>query len=364
MNTTTADPYVTLGVSRDAEQDAITDAYRSLMRKHHPDMSGGDEAKAATISAAYELLSDEGRRAGYDLDSRRGPVTTDSTTRTRTAPVTHPEPGPISFRTLRWREWFLMVLALAGVVVSLLVNATIIPVSLVAFGVFFVGIYAARGWVGRRYITVLLPVVVMLASVDPVGRWLGTGTWPLVGLAVLAALVTVGSVLVSARRMAKLVGVTQEKRWIFTSGTSAHDFLLSAGNATGWIGLTGDGPFGTMLMNGKNIILLATAASTFPGETLSVELGRLMRTRPGSNMSLPDPAVDLPIGMPTVPEGFKGRAAVFVPGVPAGTGQLGDLPVIGEADLLAWMDATDTSALDRRDVLRVVDLVRNQVAQV
>lgn len=61
--------YEVLGVARDAQPDAIRSAYRKLARKHHPDVNPGDkkaEEQFKKIATAYEVLSDEKRRAAYD----------------------------------------------------------------------------------------------------------------------------------------------------------------------------------------------------------------------------------------------------------------------------------------------------------
>lgn len=60
-----ADHYATLGVSKNATQDEIKKAYRKLAAQHHPDR-GGDTAKFQEISAAYDTLGDEQKRAKYD----------------------------------------------------------------------------------------------------------------------------------------------------------------------------------------------------------------------------------------------------------------------------------------------------------
>ncbi|MCD8213872.1 MAG: DnaJ domain-containing protein [Campylobacter sp.] len=60
--------YETLGVSKGATNDEIKKAYRRLARKYHPDINkdSGAEDKFKEINAAYEILSDEKKRAQYD----------------------------------------------------------------------------------------------------------------------------------------------------------------------------------------------------------------------------------------------------------------------------------------------------------
>ena len=64
------DYYEVLGVSKDASQEEIKKAYRSLAKKYHPDVSTEPkevaEAKFKEISEAYEILSDEEQRKIYD----------------------------------------------------------------------------------------------------------------------------------------------------------------------------------------------------------------------------------------------------------------------------------------------------------
>src|SRR5919109_3804571 len=63
------DYYKTLGVSRDADQKAIRQAYRKLARQYHPDVNPNDkvaEEKFKEINEANEVLSDPEKRKKYD----------------------------------------------------------------------------------------------------------------------------------------------------------------------------------------------------------------------------------------------------------------------------------------------------------
>ena len=63
------DYYEVLGISRDASQGDIKKAYRKLAMKHHPDQNPDDpmaEEKFKEIGEAYEVISDEEKRAAYD----------------------------------------------------------------------------------------------------------------------------------------------------------------------------------------------------------------------------------------------------------------------------------------------------------
>jgi molecular chaperone DnaJ len=67
------DLYAVLGVSPEADDKAITRAYRKLAREHHPDANPDDpgaEDRFKRISAAYEVLGDPEKRKKYD-DMRR-----------------------------------------------------------------------------------------------------------------------------------------------------------------------------------------------------------------------------------------------------------------------------------------------------
>lgn len=66
---TKRDYYEVLGVSRDADLKTIKKAFRNLARKYHPDMKPDDpnaEEKFKEVAEAFEVLSDEDKRATYD----------------------------------------------------------------------------------------------------------------------------------------------------------------------------------------------------------------------------------------------------------------------------------------------------------
>ena len=68
------DLYAVLGVSEQAGADEIKLAYRKLAMKYHPDRNPGNplaEEKFKEIQYAYEILSDEGKRAQYNAAFRQ-----------------------------------------------------------------------------------------------------------------------------------------------------------------------------------------------------------------------------------------------------------------------------------------------------
>ena len=70
------DYYKVLGIERTADQKAISQAFRKLASKHHPDVNPGDkqaETRFKEINEAYQVLNDPERRAKYDqiLDLRQ-----------------------------------------------------------------------------------------------------------------------------------------------------------------------------------------------------------------------------------------------------------------------------------------------------
>ncbi len=71
------DYYAILGVPETASAKEITKAYRKLARQLHPDQNPGDSAaeeRFKEVSAAYDVLGDEAKRAEYDEVRRLGPM--------------------------------------------------------------------------------------------------------------------------------------------------------------------------------------------------------------------------------------------------------------------------------------------------
>lgn len=73
MNSELQNYYEVLGVEQSASQDEIKKAFRALALKHHPDHHPNDpeaEKRFKAINEAYQTLSDNDKRAGYDNDLR------------------------------------------------------------------------------------------------------------------------------------------------------------------------------------------------------------------------------------------------------------------------------------------------------
>lgn len=59
-------PYEILGVSKDASQKEVSDAYKRRAKQTHPDKEGGDHEEFVKVSLAFEILSNPEKREYYD----------------------------------------------------------------------------------------------------------------------------------------------------------------------------------------------------------------------------------------------------------------------------------------------------------
>ena len=67
--------YAVLGISRNADEEAIRGAYRMLARRYHPDRGAGScPEKFREVHEAYKTLIDGRSRHAYDLSLRGGQV--------------------------------------------------------------------------------------------------------------------------------------------------------------------------------------------------------------------------------------------------------------------------------------------------
>jgi curved DNA-binding protein CbpA len=99
------DPYVALGLGKDATPAQIKTTYRKLVLKCHPDKVTDESKKAEAsdqfhrIQQAYEILSDEGRRSRYDAhikmaELRKQNMSNRPPVEVRTAAYEVPTSGP------------------------------------------------------------------------------------------------------------------------------------------------------------------------------------------------------------------------------------------------------------------------------
>jgi len=62
--------YDILGINKGATKDDIKKAFRKLAHQYHPDKKSGNEQKFKEINEAYQVLSDDKKRAEYDTYGR------------------------------------------------------------------------------------------------------------------------------------------------------------------------------------------------------------------------------------------------------------------------------------------------------
>ena len=60
------DPYSVLRIRRDAGRAELARAYRTLAKRHHPDLPGGGAEAMVKLNWAWHVLSDPARRAAWD----------------------------------------------------------------------------------------------------------------------------------------------------------------------------------------------------------------------------------------------------------------------------------------------------------
>jgi molecular chaperone DnaJ len=66
--------YDILGVEKSASKEDIKKAFRKLAHQYHPDKNKGDDSKFKEVNEAYQVLSDDKKRADYDrFGSAGGP---------------------------------------------------------------------------------------------------------------------------------------------------------------------------------------------------------------------------------------------------------------------------------------------------
>ena len=107
-----ADLYAILGLDRYASQAEIAHAYRTLLRRHHPDTrTDGDprqdavsDAALQRILSAYAVLRDPDRRTDYDQRyARRPPRRSRTIAATEPVFVRLPDVGtPLRAGPIRW----------------------------------------------------------------------------------------------------------------------------------------------------------------------------------------------------------------------------------------------------------------------
>ena len=124
--------YEVLGVPSTATAEEIKRAYRLQARRHHPDLSGSDDAAMRALNQAWATLGDPVRRQAYDhalgvglTNGANARAAAGSPTRTRPQPQPppivvdeegeadwgpEPEPGPGTARDL----WLLVPVGLLG----------------------------------------------------------------------------------------------------------------------------------------------------------------------------------------------------------------------------------------------------------
>jgi len=102
------DPFAVLGVRPNSTHDQIRARYRELASRYHPDKHRGNPleelaaAKLVEINRAYEILSDDVKRAAYQEGRSSRPRSTSHASRTAVSSAAAPSPGMRIVRSLGW----------------------------------------------------------------------------------------------------------------------------------------------------------------------------------------------------------------------------------------------------------------------
>ncbi|MFW5470696.1 J domain-containing protein [Knoellia sp. CPCC 206435] len=115
MTSEASDLYRVLGVTPGATQAEVRRAYLSLMRQNHPDTRPSSDPSGPGVSdaalqealAAYTILGDPERRAGYDERVARQHTPSASPAAPRPVPRsfrTDPRQPPITVGPVRWHR--------------------------------------------------------------------------------------------------------------------------------------------------------------------------------------------------------------------------------------------------------------------
>jgi molecular chaperone DnaJ len=67
------DYYEILGVEKSSSKDELKKAFHKLAHKYHPDKNKGDDKMFKEVNEAYQVLSDDQKRAQYDQFGSEGP---------------------------------------------------------------------------------------------------------------------------------------------------------------------------------------------------------------------------------------------------------------------------------------------------
>ncbi|MFC9334746.1 J domain-containing protein [Arthrobacter sp. NPDC057009] len=113
MTSPSPDYYAVLQIPKAASQQEIARAYRTQMRRHHPDVASGEgvPAELQLVMQAFAVLRDPKRRAAYDREvlaaaAREPAGAQPSASKAQDIPVhvvRHREP-PLRVTPVRWES--------------------------------------------------------------------------------------------------------------------------------------------------------------------------------------------------------------------------------------------------------------------